>query len=125
MVQDASELVEQLQALLFSHTRVVEAGQARLKEQTGGGGERLAQVLASAGWNLEGEESSIGLTFDASVRMSLESFTRHCRGTVTSMTLARSCLCLVSITNLPYQAFKMMRPGKNIYTLLQVCVRAT
>lgn len=50
-------------------------------------------------------------TFVASVRMSLESLTRHCSGTVTSMTFALSCLLLLSVTNLPYQALRMMRPG--------------
>lgn len=50
-------------------------------------------------------------TFVASVRMSLESFTRHCSGTVTSMTFALSCFLLLSVTNLPYQALRMMRPG--------------
>lgn len=33
LVHDSSELVEQLQALLFSHARVVEAGQPCLRER--------------------------------------------------------------------------------------------
>lgn len=52
------------------------------------------------------------LTLEDSVRMSLESLTRHCRGTVTSMTFAFSCFWLVSETNFPYQAFRMIRPGQ-------------
>lgn len=43
--------------------------------------------------------------------MSLESLTRHCRGTVTSMALTLSCLLLLSLTNLPYQALTMMSPA--------------
>lgn len=51
------------------------------------------------------------LTLAASVSMSLESFTRHWSGTVTSMTFALSCLLLLSVTNFPYQALRMMSPG--------------
>lgn len=50
------------------------------------------------------------ITLVASVRMSFESFTRHCSGTVTSMTFALSCFLLLSVTNLPYQALRIMRP---------------
>lgn len=51
-------------------------------------------------------------TFEDSVRMSLESLTRHCRGTVTSMTFDFSRFLLVSDTNFPYQAFRMISPGQ-------------
>lgn len=47
---------------------------------------------------------------EASVRMSLESFTRHCRGTVTSITFTFSFFLLLSLTNFPYQAFTMISP---------------
>lgn len=49
-------------------------------------------------------------TLEASVRMSLESFTRHCRGTVTSITFTFSLFLLLSLTNFPYQALTMMSP---------------
>lgn len=49
-------------------------------------------------------------TLEASVRMSFESFTRHCRGTVTSITFTFSLFLLLSLTNFPYQAFTMMSP---------------
>ena len=42
--------------------------------------------------------------------MSLESFTRHCRGTVTSITFTFSLFLLLSLTNFPYQALTMMSP---------------
>lgn len=42
--------------------------------------------------------------------MSFESFTRHCRGTVTSITFTFSLFLLLSLTNFPYQALTMMRP---------------
>lgn len=42
--------------------------------------------------------------------MSFESFTRHCRGTVTSITFTFSFFLLLSLTNFPYQALTMMRP---------------
>lgn len=42
--------------------------------------------------------------------MSLESFTRHCSGTVTSITFTFSLFLLLSLTNFPYQAFTMMSP---------------
>lgn len=51
-------------------------------------------------------------TLEDSVRMSLESLTRHCRGTVTSMTFDFSCFWPVSETNFPYQAFRMISPGQ-------------
>lgn len=44
------------------------------------------------------------------MRMSFESFTRHCSGTVTSITFAFSLFLLLSLTNFPYQALTMMRP---------------
>lgn len=47
---------------------------------------------------------------EASVRMSFESFTRHCRGTVTSITFTFSLFLLLSLTNFPYQALTMMSP---------------
>lgn len=50
-------------------------------------------------------------TLEASVRMSFESFTRHCSGTVTSITFTFSFLLLLSLTNFPYQAFTMMSPA--------------
>lgn len=50
-------------------------------------------------------------TLEASVRMSFESFTRHCRGTVTSITFTFSLFLLLSLTNFPYQALTMMRPA--------------
>lgn len=53
-------------------------------------------------------------TLEASVRMSFESFTRHCRGTVTSITFAFSLFLLLSLTNFPYQALTMMRPGDRV-----------
>lgn len=49
-------------------------------------------------------------TLEASVRMSFESFTRHCRGTVTSITFTFSFFLLLSLTNFPYQALTMMSP---------------
>lgn len=49
-------------------------------------------------------------TLEASVRMSFESFTRHCRGTVTSITFTFSLFLLLSLTNFPYQALTMMSP---------------
>lgn len=60
------------------------------------------EQVAEVGW---------GCTLEASVRMSFESFTRHCRGTVTSITFAFSFLLLLSFTNFPYQAFTMISPG--------------
>lgn len=42
--------------------------------------------------------------------MSFESFTRHCRGTVTSITFTFSFFLLLSLTNFPYQALTMMSP---------------
>lgn len=50
-------------------------------------------------------------TLDASVRMSLESFTKHCKGTVTSITFTFSFFLLLSLTNFPYQAFTTIRPA--------------
>lgn len=44
------------------------------------------------------------------MRISFESFTRHCRGTVTSITFTFSLFLLLSLTNFPYQALTMMSP---------------
>lgn len=55
-------------------------------------------------------EGWAGRTLEASVRMSFESLTRHCSGTVTSITFTRSFFRLRSLTNFPYQAFTMMSP---------------
>lgn len=58
-------------------------------------------------------------TLEASVRMSLESFTKHCRGTVTSITFTFSFLLLLSFTNFPYQAFTTISPA--VHSKPQLC----
>lgn len=112
-MHDSAELIQHLQALLLPHAGVVEAGESRLQRRhnnnnRGQGAGRAPRLRIRT---VRGTSDS-GLTFVASVRMSLESLTRHCRGTVTSMTFALSCLLLLSVTNLPYQALRMIRPGK-------------
>lgn len=110
LVHDSSELVEQFQALLLSHAGVVEAWQACLRQ-----GKRficIACVIAKADVQLPNVRARAHThTLEVSVRMSLESLTRHCRGTVTSMTLDFSCFWLVSDTNFPYQALRMISPA--------------
>lgn len=102
LMHDSTELIQHLQALLLAHAGVVEAWESWL--------ERRQEVRSQ-----QHQAGQLGrwafLTFVASVRMSLESFTRHCSGTVTSMTFALSCFRLLSVTNFPYQALRMMRPG--------------
>lgn len=107
LMHDSTELIQHLQALLLPHAGVVESWESWLKRRQG-------VRRPSDGLNTRrngGVALMRSLTFVASVRMSLESFTRHCSGTVTSMTFALSCFLLLSVTNLPYQALRMMRPG--------------
>lgn len=109
LMHDSTELIQHLQALLLPHAGVVESWESWLK---GGADVRQPDRNATPGRTVASCVCSDAfLTFVASVRMSLESFTRHCSGTVTSMTFALSCLLLLSVTNLPYQALRMMRPG--------------
>lgn len=102
LMHDSTELIQHLQALLLPHAGVVESWESWLKRR---------QDVRRPGHQAERRRCVDALTFWASVRMSLESFTRHCSGTVTSMTFALSCFLLLSVTNLPYQALRMMRPG--------------
>lgn len=136
LMHDSPELIQHLQALLLPHTGVVETRESWLERQSNVSN-KLTHLSASwrhhfthkvyiqammpsptHNWEIHYTVAgnhccrcpSLVHTFVASVRMSFESFTRHCSGTVTSMTFALSCLLLLSVTNFPYQALRMMRP---------------